>query len=104
MNDVARGRRISVEMQYEIGEWTHVGFSYHDGTSTVSKNGDLHMEQNGWNTGTQNWTAPADQIQFGRYFYDDDVQLDEELDEVYIWEMRKPPSLFYTLAHQGLYT
>ena len=83
-------------MNYDVGEWTHVGWSYANGVSLLYKNGCLVMKQDVWDNFVQGWNVP-DAIQFGRSKYGPDIRIDEVIDEVYIWEVKKSASVFSVL-------
>ena len=95
-------RRMYVWAYYELGQWIHVGWSYHEGVSTLHKDGCQVKQQSVWGDRQGGWNPPQQQIQFGGYYYSSDIQLDLELDEVYMWEVDKPASLFHALYLQGL--
>ena len=56
-------------------------------------NGHLGQVAKGWSV--------ADEFQFERYFYSNDIKIDLQLDEGYVWEARKPAIVFSALYNQA---
>ncbi len=95
--DLAQTRRMYSTIPFTVGEWFHVGLSYYDGVATAYKNGCLFYSNPNWTDGPSVW--PTNE---GILFGGDNSNVDVELDEVYVWEVRKPAMLFRVLYGKGL--
>ena len=110
--------RNVVDLDFTIEEWFHLTWIFKDNTTSVYKDGCLYdtgtwMSGSGWDNGP----GPHNKIYFGRFSDEENVRLDYEIDEVYIWEQGIPKPLldlpFSTiigqsnkleLSHAGVFT
>ncbi len=95
--DVVQSLRMYSKISFTVGEWFHLGVSYYDGVAKAYKNGCFHGSSAKWTPYTYGLGIIAG-IRFG----DESSNIGVELDEVYLWEMRKPASVFSALYVKGI--
>ncbi len=95
--DAAQSRKKYTTIAFTIGEWFHFGLSYYDGVATAYKNGCLGQRNPNWGVDPSVWLTNE-----GILFGGDNSNIDVELDEVYVWEVRKPASVFSVLYGKGI--
>ena len=85
--------RVGINVEFAVGEWLHLGWSYYNGVFTAYKNGCLYQRKStGWE---QDYISPINAgILFGS---ESNITMNLQLDEVYFWEARKPASVFNAL-------
>ena len=84
-------------MAFTMGAWFHYGVSYYDGTCTTYKNGCFYEKSSIWGAHTIAYPT-TEGIVFGGV----NSNIDAEIDEVYVWQVRKPASLFSALYGKDL--
>ena len=93
MPNVERSHNQYSSIRFETGEWFHAGLSYYNEVGSVYKNGCLcHKESNWWPIGYAHGVMEG--ILLGSQ---NNINIDLQLDEVYIWEVRKPARIFSAL-------
>ena len=95
--DVGQSRNLFNGFSFELGEWIHVGWSYHNEVSTTYKDGCQHQKISTW---VQDSSIPATIAGF-LFGSESNIDMDVQLDEMYFWEVRKPASVFSALYVRG---
>ena len=96
--DVGQSRKLYNNIEFELGEWFHIGWSYYNEVSTGYRDGCLHEKTSNWNPDPYDNPINAG-ILFGSQ---DDIDIDLQIDEVYFWDVRKPASVFSVLYVKGI--
>ena len=95
--DVTQNRKLHNNMEFEFGQWYHVGWSYYNEVATGYENGCLNKKDSSWSDDPD----PPDiheSVDFGHGAKADNA-IDLLIDEVYLWDVRKPSRVFSALYH-----
>ena len=89
--DIQQSKKLKITIPFEKGEWFHTGWSLHNNVTRAYKNGCLYQMKSSWADDTGAYSAHD-----GVLFSGQD-QIDLQFDELYLWEVSKPASVFAAL-------
>ena len=96
--DYEQSRKLYNNIDFELGEWLHIGWSYYNEVSTGYKDGCLYKMVSNWQDHPYTYSINAG-VLFGSQ---SDIDIDILLDEVYFWDARKPGCVFSALYSKSL--